>query len=114
MRTLLACLLLASWQQDPEIDRKVAALVQKFDTEELAARDAAEMELVKLGRPALQSLRRALTDASPEVRSRLERVISSLTKPRWMTDVAAAKAKAAELKKPLLVFSTIGPLDGYI
>jgi hypothetical protein len=32
----------------------------------------------------------------------------------WNTDVAAAMERAAMLRKPLLVFSTVGPAEGYI
>ena len=33
---------------------------------------------------------------------------------RWLTDLETARKRAVQEKKPLLVFSTAGPLDGFV
>ncbi len=112
MKTLLvlAALLQAPAQEDPAIARHLAAL----GAESIAARDEAEEALAAIGRPAVAAIRRALASADGDEKARLERVLKLLTEPRWKTDLDAALAAAKTESKPLLVFSTIGDLGGYV
>jgi len=105
--TLLLCLLLCVQ------DDKSAKLIEALGGDDLEARESAEVELVKLGRPGLPAVRKALAAAQGESKSRLERVVAAITEPRWMTDVARAKERAAAEKKPLFVFATIGEVGGF-
>ena len=108
--TTLAFLALALLAQED-----VASLVRQLGEDALEARDAAEEKLRGRGRTIVPELRRIARDHSdPEVRSRAFSVIRHLTQVRWQTDLALARRKAAAKKKPLLVFSTMGPLDGYL
>ena len=113
MKTIAAVLLAASFgfAQD---DARVAKLIDELGGDDVEARESAETELVKLGRPALPAVRKAIAKADSEVKGRLERVVKAVTEPRWMTDLAKAKEVAARDKKPLLVFSTIGDVGGYV
>ena len=93
----------------------VAALVRQLGEDSLEVRDLAEEKLKGRGRAIVPELRRVARDHSdPEVRVRVASVIRHLTQVRWQTDLALARRKAAAEKKPLLVFSTLGPLDGYL
>jgi hypothetical protein len=95
-------------------EAKITKLIDQLGGDELDSRDTAESELVRLGRPALATVRKALTTADGETKSRLERVVKAVTELRWMTDLAKAKEVAAREKKPILVFSTIGDVGGYV
>jgi len=93
-------------------DDKTTKLIDALGGDDLELRETAEAELVRIGRPAMAVVRKALGTAQGESKARLERVVKLLSEPRWMTDVAKAREVAAKEKKPLLVFTSIGDLDG--
>lgn len=68
---LLALLLL----QDPAtIDR----LITRLDADEFDAREAATRELIAIGEPAIEALRKAAQSSSPEVQVRAKRAIAEI------------------------------------
>ncbi len=113
MKALAALLVAASFGLAQD-EARVATLLEQLGGDDVEAREAAEAELVKVGRPALPVIRKAILKADSEVKGRLERVVKAVTEPRWMTDLAKAKEIAAREKKPILVFSTIGDVGGYV
>lgn len=97
--------------QEPAIDVLLAGLGH----EAVEQREAAESGLKSLGRDVLPALRRAAATASDlETRARLDRVIRHFTRVRWFSDLGEARRQAAAQRKPLLIFSTMGPLNGYV
>jgi RNA polymerase sigma factor (sigma-70 family) len=56
----------------------VGQWIRELDDPQFAVREKASSELAKLGRQAEPELRRALADASPEARRRLERLLAAL------------------------------------
>ncbi|HZL72921.1 MAG TPA: hypothetical protein VFC86_10700 [Planctomycetota bacterium] len=69
------CLLLAG-AQDP--DEKVRALVEKLKSEDIAEREKAAAEIVKLGPSALKPLREHFEMARGDTRDQLERILRKL------------------------------------
>src|SRR5436190_18375037 len=63
---------------DGTADRVVGLITQLGDGK-FARREAAGKELVAIGEPALSALRKASASPDPEVRTRAERVIGSIT-----------------------------------
>lgn len=117
MKRIAACVLLSGWlavtaaaQDSPN----VARLIEELGGDDIEARDEAEAALVAAGRPAVAAVKAAMAGAAGETKSRLERVLKALVEPRWTTDLAQARATAKSTGKPLLVFSTVGPLGGYV
>src|SRR5262245_38989624 len=74
--------------KDAPADR-VAGLIKQLADAKFAKREAAGRELVAIGGPALDALRKASTSPDPEVRTRSERAIASI----------AARAGERELAK---------------
>ncbi len=110
MTTLLCALLLAVLPDDG-----LTETIRQLGDDAVEVRDAAVRTLQAKGRTIVPDLERALTEERDvEIRSRLAAVVKYLTQVRWHTDLASARAKAAAEKKPLLVFSTMGPLDGFV
>ena len=108
MIAFLACLISTQ-------DSDIASLVRSLSDDSVEVRESAEEKLKSRGRSILPELRMAAADhPDPEVRLQIARVIRYSTEVRWHTDVTIARKKAAQEKKPLLVFSTMGPLDGYV
>ena len=102
-------LLLALAQAD------VRDLIRKLGEDSLEERERAVEALRSKGRAVLPELERAANSHSDaEVRARAREIIRHLTSVRWRTGVDGALRAAAAERKPLLVFSTIGPLDGYV
>ena len=105
----LALLLLFSCQ-----DACVPATVERLTADDIAVREQAVDDLVKRGSNIIPAVRRALAAATDaELKGRLETVLKALTEIRWMTDLGAAQKAAAEQKRPLLVYATRGPLNGW-
>lgn len=105
----LAVLLLSLFQ-----DPSIAESIEQLGDESLEVRQRAEARLQHTGRAAVPALREAaMMHAEPEVRLRAASVVRYLTQVHWWTDLREAKQRAMEEKKPLFVFSTIGPLDGF-
>ena len=89
-------------------------MVEALGSHDYARRTGAQKELIKLGSEHVPALRGALAEAKdPEIRTRLQRIIRTLTTPNWLTDLAQARRQASRTGKPILVFSTIGAPDGY-
>ena len=96
-------------------DDSVAELIRRLGDDVAAVRDAGAAALTARGRAILPELENALAaQTDTEVHERLKRIIRDLTQIRWHTDLDLAKRKAAAEKKPLVVFSTLGPLDGFV
>jgi len=106
----IALLALALFQQED-----LATFVGQLGDESITVRERAESHLRKLGRDSVPALLRAAKEHPDlEVRARIGGIIKHLTEVRWNTDLELARRKAAAEGKPLLVFSTKGPLDGYV
>jgi hypothetical protein len=107
---IVALLILAALQQED-----VATLVRQLGDDAVSVRESAESKLRSLGRERVPDLLLAAKDHPDlEVRARIRQVVKHLTEVRWHTDLALARRKAALERKPLLVFSTKGPLDGFV
>jgi len=105
---ILSLLLVLASQDVPE-------LIRQLGDDAAQVRDAAVVKLAAKGRAVVPDLERALENQQdPEIRARLNLVVRQLTQVRWHTDLARGMQKAAAEKKPLLVFSTMGPLNGFV
>jgi len=92
-----------------------AELIRRLGHESVDVRVAAEEALRAGGKPAVAPLRKAAEEhPDPEVRARAAALVRHHVQVRWHTDLEAARAKAVAESKPLLVFSTMGPLDGFV
>jgi hypothetical protein len=110
MTTVCCVLLLAIGADDGLTDT-----IRQLGDDAVEVRDAAVRKLRARGRAIVPDLERALSEEQDaETRARLTAVLKFLTRVHWYTDLASARARAAAEKKPLLVFSTMGPLDGYV
>src|SRR5262245_61390835 len=84
----------ASTLRDADRDvttERVASLIKQLGDPKFARREAAFKELVAIGEPALDALRKATASNDPEVRTRAERVIASIaahTGERELTKLA--------------------------
>lgn len=93
----------------------VGDLVRRLGDESVDVRSTAEAALRERGRAVVPELRKAAVEhPDPEVRGRAEALVRSITRIRWHTDLAEARKRAVAENKPLLVFSTMGPLDGFV
>jgi hypothetical protein len=111
MTGLLFLLCLAATPQE----ETVSDVVRQLGDEAPPLREAAVQKLKARGRKVLPELNQLLTEqADPEVRARIGLILRQLTQVRWYTDLSQAEMVAASEKKPLLVFSTKGPLDGFV
>jgi len=66
---------------DPNKDRtadRIAGLIKQLGDGRFTKREAAGRELIKIGEPALERLRKAATAADPEVQARAERIITTI------------------------------------
>jgi hypothetical protein len=90
----------------PQPDRdRVRQLVGQLGDRQFKVRALADAELRRLGTAAVPLIRKELAKAgNVEVRTRLERIVASL---------APALRDAGRVGKPVLVFSTIGEVDGF-
>jgi hypothetical protein len=96
-------------------DSPVKDLLDQLGSEILEARESAEEALKKRGRTILPELRRAAQGhVDAEVRARAQAVIRHFTEVRWRIDLEGALRTAARLKKPVLVFSTMGAPEDYL
>lgn len=93
----------------------VQELVRQLGDDDASTRAVAVENLIAQGRGVVLELEAARAGQSdPEVRARIAWVLKSLTQVRWLTDLETGRKRAAREKKPLLVFSTGGPLDGFV
>lgn len=80
----------------PEWESAVRRLLRRLDADELAQRDAAETELVRMGPAVLPLLRGAEPRLSPEARTRVARVVQQLQRIDGLT---GAEASIIDLEK---------------
>lgn len=82
MKTFIAfaALLALGAAQDDEQARKIQDLVKQLGADEFAAREKAGEELRKIGRPALDALRKAAESEDPEVRTRARGLVGEIEK----------------------------------
>lgn len=118
MALVLGCAIvgcLSPWAAEaPGLAERVRTLVKQLDDPQFQARQQADQELRRLGIDVVPHLRKELEGKHPlEVTRRLESIVNELSRVPWKTDIAAAQAEAARTGKPLLVFSTIGEVDGF-
>ena len=100
-------------QAAPDAPR-VRALVQKLDDDAFAVRRQAEEELRQMGIAVVPLLKKELVAGlTLEARRRAEGVIQELSSLRWQVDLGAAFDEGKRTNRPVLVFSTIGELDGF-
>lgn len=93
----------------------IDGLIERLGHDDVDVRDKAQTDLLKRGRAALPAIRKAAeSHADPEVRARASALVRAINTPAWRTDLDAALKTAATEKKLLFVFSTMGPLDGYV
>lgn len=110
MTALLALLLLVAPQDDT-----VQALLRQLGDDVPRVRSNAVSKLTAKGRAILPELETALSRESDlEVKARIAMVFRYITQPRWFTDVPQARIRAELEAKPLMVFSTPGPLTGFV
>src|SRR5687767_9958657 len=75
----------------PELREKVEQLVRQLDDRELAKREEAEKELVKLGAQVLTLLPEPNNQMPAEMRQRLARISSALEKIESVSTIEATK-----------------------
>lgn len=110
MTALLALLLLAAPQDD-----SVQTLLRQLGDDVPRVRSTAVSKLTAKGRAIVPELETALSRESDlEVKARIAMVVRYITQPRWFTDVQQARIRAELENKPLMVFSTPGPLTGFL
>ena len=87
-------------------DTRVGKLVEQLELDDLSAREAAEVALVKLGEKIVPELQKELAGSDDaEIKARLRRVISRLKDLQWETNLEAALKRAAKNGKKVLVLS---------
>lgn len=80
----------------PEWESAVRRLLRRLDADELAQRDSAEMELIRMGPAVLPVLRGAEARLSPEARTRVGRIVQQLQRIDGLT---GAQASIIDLEK---------------
>ena len=107
--TALAGIVFLAAAQDPA--DKVKALIERLDGDEIAEREAAQTELIKLGSAAVPALKERLARAVGEVKPRIQEIlariernekIANLLSPGPLVTLSAKERPAAE------VFAEIG------
>ena len=99
-------------EQHDSID--VPTLVRHLGSPLYQRRLAAQQSLLTLGSSRVAALREAREAATdPEIRWRLQQAIVANSRPRWLADVEVARRQAVESGKLLMVFSTIGEINGF-
>ncbi len=73
--------------QEQETVERVRALLEKLNDDNVAAREAASQELVRLGTAAVPILRERLSSASVEVRARLEEILRRIDRAAKLAKV---------------------------
>lgn len=84
---MLLLLLALCSLQDETVEKKVRALVEKLDADEVAVRNKAHDELMGLGEAVVPLLEKARAGAGAEARGRIEAIVGELTLPgKWAKD----------------------------
>ena len=97
-----------------ENETLLKSLAAKLRSESYDEREAAQAALLAVSvenAPVLKRILAAETDQ--EARTRLSRVIARISRPFWSTDLSAALKAARDADRPVLVFSTIGEVNGF-
>lgn len=99
---------------EPRFEERVQSLVRQLDDPRFEARQQADEELRQLGIAAVPHLQAELKKHPPlEVARRLEGILHHLGKLAWHKEQDAAFIEARRSGKPVLVFSTIGEVNGF-
>ena len=98
----------------PDKEKLLRTLVARLRADAYEEREAAQAELFALSVENVPALRRLLAaETDQEARTRLSWVISRISRPLWKSDLAAAQKTARDADRPLLIFSTIGEVNGF-
>jgi membrane-associated protease RseP (regulator of RpoE activity) len=71
----------ANGADNAELERKIAQLIRQLGDADWQIRERATAELVKIGRPALPQLEKALTRNDAEIKQRSQHIIQAITAP---------------------------------
>lgn len=97
---LLACLIAP---QDPALDKKVAALIQRLGSDDLDERENAQKELNSLGASVKARIEAAIPGASPEVAARLRALLDNFAwEDRFKNSLAPVLRLTLDKKKRTL------------
>lgn len=92
----------------------ITSLVAKLGDRDYRTREQATKTLAAKGWEAVPAMEKALAAAEePEVIVRLQRVIHGITRLDWHTKPDDAVAVAKKTGRPILIFSTIGDVNGF-
>ena len=95
-------------------EERIKTLVAELGSQEFEARESAQATLLSMDCGALAILKRCFElQTDPEILQRLKAVLWTLSHPRWLGSVEEAKGAALKTGKPIMVFSTIGPSNGF-
>jgi hypothetical protein len=93
---------------------KVRGLVERLDDNRFEVRTEADRELRSLGVAVVPLLKKEMERRPAlEVYRRLENIVTELSSIPWKTSISVAQEEATRTGKPILVFSTIGDVDGF-
>lgn len=85
----------------PEWESAVRRLLRRLDADELAQRDAAETELLRMGPAVLPLLRGAEPRLSPEARTRVGRIVQQLQRIEGLTGAEASVVNLEKRRVPI-------------
>lgn len=92
----------------------ISKLIERLGSDSYLEREIAQEQLRQAGAVAVESLRAARNKTTdPELIWRLDLAIDNLLRPRWFVDVQSAQMEARRTGKLLMVFSTIGEINGF-
>jgi hypothetical protein len=98
----------------PSLPEQVQQLVRQLDDPSFEVRQQADEQLRRLGIAAVAPLQRELNKNPPlEVARRLQGILRHLGKLAWHKEQDAAFVEARRSGKPVLLFSTIGEVNGF-
>ena len=110
---VLSLLSVVASAEAPPTDAEVALLVEQLGARSFRQREAAQQQLLGCGQNAIALLRKAARESDNLERSRrAKQALAMLAKPRWTT-LKRGFPLARKQGKLLLVFSTVGEIDGF-
>lgn len=110
----LPCGRLASSEQEPTLAARLTALVEQLGSPTFSERESAQGQLQEFGSRSVPILRQLQSESNdPETQWRLAMVIRANSRPRWQTDIETAGYQSVRTGKLIMVFSTIGEIDGF-
>jgi len=105
---------LASEADFPDaLAKQVRSLIAQLDDTRFCTRELAERSLRQFGPQVMKYIKQEIPTASLEARKRLERIAKDLCRLDWLNDLQTARARAWKEGKLILVFSTVGDIDGF-